>query len=85
MPKTSQQSYCYRRTGLGVGEGVVVAGEVVAAGRSYGLELMVRKCVSKVLPGRGQCVEELIVRIIHLVHFEHFLQTPLVERAIMRH
>ncbi len=76
MPKPSQQSYRYRGTSLSVGEGVVVTGEVVAAGSGKGLELMVRDGISEMLSGSSQGVIELIVRVIHLVYLKHIFQTP---------
>ena len=41
--RRSKQFHCNESAGLGIGEGVVVVGEVVAAGGRDGLELVVGK------------------------------------------
>ena len=38
---TSQQIQCYRGTGFGIGQGMVMVFEVVTTGRSYGLQLVI--------------------------------------------
>ena len=59
--------------------------EVVATGSSYGVELMIRQRTAK-LPAR--CCESIVktvVRIVHLVHLEHSLQTTFIEAGIVSH
>lgn len=73
------------RTGLGVGQGVMMVRQVETAGSGHGLQLMVWEAAAESPPGRGQGVEEAIVRIIHLVHLEYCFQATLVETAVMRH
>ena len=82
-PHRSKQFHRNVCAGLGVGEGVVVVGEVVAAGRGDGLELVVGEPPSIVTPGGGQRIVEFIVRIVHPVHAEHLLETAFVEGAVV--
>ena len=48
------------------------------------MQLMVRE-VRKVMSGRFQRVEELIIRVIHLVGMERCHQTRPIERCVMGH
>ena len=71
--------------GFGVGEGVVVVGEVVAAGGGDGLELVVGKAAAEVAAGGGQGGEELIVRAVHPAHAMDGLQAAFIETRVVRH
>ena len=62
----------------------MVVHEVIAAGGSDGLELMVRKTAAEVASGSREGVVELIVGIVHLIDTEHGLEAPFVETGIVR-
>ena len=62
---------------------MVVIREVISAGGSDGLELVVREPIS-IIPSRcRQRVVEFIVRIVHLIDAEHLLETAFVERTVV--
>ena len=69
--------------GFGVGEGVVVAGEGVAAGGGDGLELEVWKGTAKMPFGGGQGVVKAVFWIIHLIHAMYGFETALVKSCIV--
>ena len=73
------------RAGLGVGEGVVMILKVEAAGGGDRLELVVGESAAEVAPGGGQRVEELVVRVIHLVDPEDGLEATFVEAGVVGH
>ena len=57
--------------------------QVVSTGSGNGVELVIGQRVAE-LPSRGcQGVIESEVRIVHLVHSEHSLQTAFVETRIV--
>ena len=62
----------------------MVVQELIAAGCGDGLELMVRKPAAKVSSGSREGVVELIVRVVHPIHFEHGLEAPFVETGVVR-
>jgi len=64
---------CYPGAGFGVGEGVVVVFEVVAAGRRHGVELVVGQTLAEMPPRGPAGATEGVVGIVHLVHTEHRL------------
>ena len=64
---------------------MVMVHEVVPACSGHRLELVVWKGISEVFPRGGQCIEELIVRIVHLIDPEHLLEAAFVEAAVMGH
>ena len=72
-------------TGLCIGQCMMVILQIIPTGCSDSLELMVGKAATKMLSGGGQCIKELVVWIIHLVHFENLLQAALVEGAVVCH
>ena len=59
--------------------------KIVSTGCGNCLQLMVGKPMPKVLPGCGQRIVELIIRIVHPVHPMHGLQAAFVESGIVRH
>ena len=65
--------------GFGIGEGVVVAVEVVAAGCSHYVELMVTQAAAR----RCEGAVEFIVRIVHLISLEDGFQATFVEGTVM--
>ncbi len=71
------------RAGFGVGEGVVMVLKVEAAGGRDSLKLVVGESAAEVAPGGGKSVEELVVRVIHLVDLEGGLETAFVEAAVV--
>ena len=71
--------------GFGVGEGVVVVEEVVAAGGGDGGKPVVREPVAEEAPRGREGVAEHIVGIVHPVHAEHGLQAAFVKAAVVRH
>ena len=73
------------RTRLGICQGVVVMFEIIAAGGSDGLELVVGQGTAEPAPGSGQRVVKHIVRIIHLIDPENSLQAALIETGVVRH
>ena len=72
------------RTGLRIGKGVVVIGEVIAAGRSYGMQLVVGQAMAEMTAGCCQRIEKHIIRVVHLIHPEHLFQAAFIETAVMR-
>ena len=70
-------------TCLGIGEGMVVIGQVIAAGSCDRLQLVIRQTAAVMLAGCGQGIIELIVRVIHLIYSENFFQASFIELAIM--
>lgn len=70
-------------TGFRVSQGMVVGGQVIAAGGRHGLQLAVRQSASVMLTGSCEGVVKLIVRIVHLIYPEHLFQASLVEGAIV--
>ena len=72
-------------TGLGIGQGMMVIGQVITAGCGNRLQLMVRQTAPEMLTGSRKGIIELILRIIHPVHFENLFQTSFIELAVMRH
>ena len=71
------------RAGFGVGEGVVMILQVEAAGSGDRLKLVVGESAAEVAPGGSQRVEELVVRVIHLVDPEDGLEATFVEAAVV--
>ena len=72
-------------TGLGVGQGVVVVPQVIAAGGGDGLKLMIGQPVAKMSARRSASVEEHIVRIVHLLDLMDGFEAAFVERAVVCH
>ena len=70
-------------TSLGIGQGVVVVREVISAGGSDGLELVVRELLPKMPPRCRQSVVEFIVWIVHLIDAEHLFETAFIKRAVV--
>lgn len=71
-------------TGLSVSQSVVVISQVIAASRCNCLQLVIQQTVAVMLTGGRKSVIELIVWVIHLIHFEHLFQAPFIEWAIVR-
>lgn len=71
--------------GLCIGQGMVVIGQVITAGCGNRLQLMVRQTAAEMITGGRKGIMELILRIIHLIHFENLSQTPFIEPAVVRH
>jgi|GEM_PF-2498291 len=83
--KPSQQLDCNMGTGFGIGQSMMVIGQVITAGCGNRLQLMVRQTAAEMLTGCRKGIIELILRIIHPVHFENLFQTAFIELAVMRH
>lgn len=83
--KLSQQPDCYMSTGLGIGQGMMVIGQVITTGCGNRLQLMVRQTAPEMLTGGRKCIIELILGIIHPVHFESLFQTSFIESAVVSH
>ena len=65
--------------GFGIGEGVVVMLQMIAAGRCYGMQLVVGQIMTEV-PARGYAgATELIIRIIHLIQLKNRFQAAFVK------
>ena len=73
------------RTRLGIGQGVVVTGQIESAGRRDRMKLMVGKPAAEDPPRRTAGAVEPVAGPGHAVEFEDGAQTPLVERRIVRH
>ena len=73
------------RTGLGIGQGVMMVRQVEAACRCNRLQLMIWEAVAETAPRGGEGVVEAIVRIIHLIHLERGFQATFVETAVVCH
>ena len=72
-------------TGLGIGQGMMVIGQVITAGCGNRLQLIVRQTASEMITGSRKCNMELILGIIHPVHFENLFQTSFIEPAVVSH
>ena len=72
-------------TGFRIGQGMMVIGQVITAGYGNRLQLMVRQTAAEMVTGGRKCIIELILGIIHPVHFENLFQTSFIEPAVMRH
>ena len=83
--KLSQQPDCYMSTGLGIGQGMMVIGQVITAGCGNRLQLMVRQTAAEMVTGGRKCIMKLILGIIHPVHFENLFQTSFIEPAVVCH
>jgi hypothetical protein len=70
---------------LGIGQGMVVVDEMIAASLSYGMKLVVRQLLPKVFSRSTTGAIELIVGVIHLVAAHYGLQTTFIEGAVVRH
>ena len=71
------------RAGFGVGEGVVMVLKIEAAGGGDSLKLVVGESAAEVAPRGGKSIEELVVRVIHLVDPEDGLEATFVEAAVV--
>ena len=72
-PWRLQQLDCNMGTGLGIGQGMMVIGQVITAGCGNRLQLMVRQTAAEMPTGCRKGIIELILRIIHPVHFENLI------------
>ena len=72
-----------RGAGFGVGEGVVVIQEGVAAGGSDGVELMVGKAAAEVAAGGGEGIQEAVAGIVQAVGTENGFEASFVEAGIV--
>ena len=72
-------------TGLGIGQGMMVTGQVITAGCGNRLQLMVRQTAAEMVTGGRKCIMELILGIIHLIHSENLFQTSFIEPAVVSH
>ncbi len=72
-------------TGFSVSQGMVVIGQIIAAGRCHCLQLVVWQTAAVVLPRGRKGIEELVIRVAHLVDTEHLFQASFVKRTVMRH
>ena len=69
--------------GFGVGEGVVVVQEGVAAGGGDGVELVVGKAAAEVAARSCQGVKELIARIMETVGAEDGFEAAFIEAGVV--
>ncbi len=83
--KLSQQPNCYMSTGFRIGQGMMVTSQVITAGCGNRLQLIVRQTASEMITGSRKCIMELILGIIHPVHFENLFQTSFIEPAVVCH
>ena len=72
-------------TGFRIGQGMMVIGQVITAGCGNRLQLMVRQTASEMVTGGRKCIIELILGIIHPVHFENLFQASFIEPAVVSH
>ena len=66
------------RAGLGIGESMMMPGEVVAASGCNGLQLMVGEAVAEAQAGCLQSVMEDIVQIAHPAHPEDLFEAAVI-------
>ena len=78
-----QQFQGYRGASFGVGEGVVVIEEGVAAGGGDSVELVVGKAAAEVAAGGGEGIEESVAGITESVGIEYCFETAFVEAGIV--
>ena len=81
----SQQLDCNMGTGFGIGQGMMVIGQVITAGCGNCLQLMVRQTAAEMFARGRKGIMELIFRIIHPIHSENLFQTPFIEPAVVSH
>ena len=79
----SQNLQSYRRASLGIGQGVVMVLQVVAAAGGYDVEVVMAAWPDFARSDAGAI--EFIIRIIHLIDAEDGLQAVLVEGFVMSH
>ena len=72
-------------TGFRIGQGMMVTSQAITAGRGNRLQLMVRQTATEMVTGGRKCIMELILGIIHLIHFENLFQTSFIEPAVVSH
>ena len=80
-----QQPYRNMGAGLGIGEGVVMVFEAVAAGSRNGMQLVVWQALPEMATRSAAGAKELVIRIIHLIGLKNGLEATLVERAVVGH
>ena len=68
-----------------VGQGVVMALEIIAAGCGDGLELMVGQMLAEMPARCGAGIVERVIRIVHLIDLMDGLEAAFVERTVVRH
>ena len=71
-------------TRLGIGQGMVMVEQVVAAVGSDGVQLVVRQLFEQALGGHTGAIKN-IVRVIHLVAAEDGFQAALVKGFVVRY
>ena len=64
---------------------MVMVLEIVATGNSYGMQLVIGKRPAELPTGSCQSIVETIIRIVHLIHLEHGLQTAFIKAGIVSH
>ena len=80
-----QQPHRNIGAGLGIGEGMVVMLQMIAAGCCYGVQLVVGQTFSK-MSARGDAgAMKLIIGIIHLIQLKNRFQAAFVKHAVMGH
>ena len=72
-------------TGLGIGQGMMVTGQVITPGCGNRLQLMVRQTAAEMVTGGRKGIMELIFRIIHPIHLEFRFQASFIEPAVVCH
>ena len=65
--------------------GVVVVRHGAAASFGHGVQLVVGELSAEMAARGAAGAKERIVGIVHLVNFEHRLETAFVKRAVVRH
>ena len=85
LGRLSQQHDRNMGTGLGIGQGMMVTGQVITAGCGNRLQLMVRQTAAEMVTGGRKGIMELIFRIIHPIHPECRFQASFIEPAVVCH
>lgn len=80
-----QQFQCDGGAGFGIGQGVMMVHEVIAAGGCHCLQLVVWETMPEVPAGGGEGVLEFVVGVVHLIYAERGLQATLVEAGVVCH
>ena len=73
------------RTRFCIRQSVMMIRQIVAASSRYRLELVIRQTVAEMAAGSGQRIEELVIRVVHLVNSEHLFETAFIEGTVVRH
>lgn len=70
---------------LGISQSVMVIVQLITARRGHGVKSMIWKRVPIYVSGRGQGIQEHVVRIVHLINLKDRFEASFVKPAIVSH